>query len=82
MHNRAINSTNNPNDFYEYQIKSGGKEIQNSYKDFCKGMGIEVSESADVEKSIDFLRRTSFKQMSEYITRKHITGNKLLFCHR
>ena len=73
LHNRAINSTNNPNDFYEYQIKSGGKEIQNSYKDFCKGMGIEVSESADVAKSIDFLRRTSFKQMSEYTLQESIS---------
>ena len=28
LHNRAINSTNNPNDFYEYQIKTCSKEFQ------------------------------------------------------
>lgn len=73
LHNRAINSTNNPNDFYEYQIKSGGKEIQDSYEDFCKGMGIGTSEAIDVAKSIDFLRRISVKQMSEYTLQESIS---------
>ena len=66
LHDRAINSTNNPNDFYEYQVKTAGKEFQDSYKVFCKGMGLEVSEIADVAKSIEYLQRISFKQMSEY----------------
>ena len=36
-------------------------------------MGIEVSEAADVAKSIDFLRRISFKQMSEYTLQESIS---------
>lgn len=72
LHDRAINSTNNPNDFYEYQIKSGSKEFQASYKDFCKGMGLEVSDAADIAKSIEFLRRISLKQMSEYTLQENI----------
>lgn len=72
LHTRAINSTDNPNDFYEYQIKPGSEEFQNSYKDFCKGMGLEFSETIDVEKSIDYLRRINFKQMSEYTLQENI----------
>ena len=72
LHNRAMNSTNDPNDFYEYQIKSGSKEFQDSYKDFCKGIGLEISKDVDVAKSIDFLRRINVKQMSEYTLQENI----------
>ena len=72
LHNRAVNSTNNPTDFYEYQIKTGSGEFEDSYKDFCKGMGLEVLESIDIAKSIDYLRRINFKQMSEYALQESI----------
>lgn len=72
LHDRAINSTNDSNDFYEYQIKSGSKEFQTSYNDFCEGMGLEVSDAADIAKSIDFLKRISLKQMSEYTLQENI----------
>lgn len=73
LHDRAINSTNNPNDFYEYQIKTASKEFQDSYKEFCKGMGIMTSENIDVAKSVDYLRRINFKQMSEYTLQESIS---------
>ena len=72
LHTRAINSTDTPTDFYEYQIKAGGKEFQDSYKDFCKGMGLETSDTIDVAKSIDYLRRINIKQMSEYTLQESI----------
>lgn len=72
LHNRAVNSTDNPNDFYEYQVKSGGKEIQDSYEYFCQGMGIEDFKIADIAKSIDFLQRIYIKQMSEYTLQENI----------
>ena len=72
LHTRAVNSTDNPADFCEYQIKPGSKEFQDSYKDFCKGMGLEDSEIIDVAKSVDYLRRINFKQMSEYTLQESI----------
>lgn len=73
LHNRAINSTDNPQDFYEYQIKSGDKKFQESYKDFCRGMDLEPSEIIDVAKSIDYLSRINIKQMSEYTLQENIS---------
>ena len=72
LHTRAINSTDNPAEFYEYQIKAGSKEFQTSYEEFCKGMGLESSETVDVVKSIDYLQRINFKQMSEYTLQESI----------
>ena len=73
LHNRALNSTDRPKDFYEYQIKTGSKEFRNSYMDFCNGMGLKVDETMDVAKSVDFLRRINFKQMSEYALQENIS---------
>lgn len=73
LHNRALNSTDRPKDFYEYQIKTGSKEFRNSYMDFCNGMGLKVDETTDVAKSVDFLRRINFKQMSEYALQENIS---------
>lgn len=73
LHDRAINSTNNPNDFYEYQIKTASKEFQDSYTEFCKGMGLVISENIDVAKSVDYMRRINFKQMSEYTLQECIS---------
>ena len=62
LHDRAINSTNDSNDFYEYQIKSGSKEFQTSYNDFCE--------------EYRFFETYKFKtDVRIYITRKHISGN-------
>lgn len=73
LHTRAINSTDNPTNFYECQIKTGSSEFQNSYKDFCRGMGLESFESIDVAKSVDYLQRINFKQMSEYTLQESIS---------
>lgn len=73
LHNRAVNSTDNPKDFYEHQIKTASQEFHNSYIDFCKGMGLDVDEISDIAKSINFLKRISFKQMPEYTLRESIS---------
>ena len=66
LHDRAVNTNDNPNDFYEYQIKNGSKEFQDAYKDFCKRIGLEIAGVIDIAKSIDYLKRIKFKHMSEY----------------
>lgn len=63
---RAMNTNDNPADFYEFQIQTAGKELKKSYNDFCKGMQLETT---DVAKSIDYLKRINIK---------HISGDILL----
>lgn len=75
LHNRAQNTSGNPEEFYKYQIENGSKEFQNAYIEFCRGMGLNNNETMDVAKSIDFLKRINFKQISEYILKDIISQN-------
>lgn len=72
LHDRAVNSNGNPDDFYQYQIETASREFQNFYKEFCKEMGLDISKTVDISKSIQFLKRIHFKQMSEYVLRESI----------
>lgn len=73
LHDRAINTNDNPADFYAYQIESCSKEFYNFYKDFCEEMGLNIDESADIARSIDYLKRINCKQISEYTLREIIS---------
>lgn len=80
LHNRACNTSDNPNDFISYQIENSGKEFQDFYRDFCYELGFNRNYTEDVSQSIDFLRRISYKQMSEEDLKEHINHNiKFLF---
>lgn len=72
LHNRAINTSGNPMDFYECQIKKSSTKLKNAYEAFCVGMGLKIGEVYDIAKSIDFLRRINFYQMSEYALQESI----------
>lgn len=72
LHNRAINSDNNPDNFLKYQIGKSSKTFQDSYYEFCKIMDLDITKSVDVIKSIEFLKRIDFKQMSEYTLKENI----------
>ena len=43
-----------------------GKEFRDFYKDFCTEMGLNFEKDTDILKSIDYLRRISYKPMPEY----------------
>lgn len=70
--NRARNTSGRVTDFYEYQIKKSNKEFQNFYKGFCEKMGLGYEQEEDIRKSISYLKRIYYKQMSEYELTEYI----------
>lgn len=72
LHDRAMNTSSNFNDFYEFQIKRSSKEFWKFYENFCIGMGLETSNQNDIIRSIDLLQRINLKQISEYTLRESI----------
>lgn len=65
LHDRAMNSTEDAKMFYEHQIKNSDVSFINAYRQFCKYMKLDSSIDADVRKSIEYLKRIKFHQMSE-----------------
>lgn len=72
LHNRACNTSGKAEDFYSIQIMKSSKEFQKFYKSFCAEMGLNSDKSDDVLKSIDYLKRISYKQISEYELQERI----------
>ena len=72
LHSRAVNTTNNPNNFYEHQIKTGSEEFKKAFEYFCKKMELDVNKTSNLERSINYLRRIQVKQMPEYTLRELI----------
>ena len=72
LHERAANTSENPFDFYTYQIKNNSSEFYKFYKDFCEAMGLESEEISGITRSIDFFKRIYLKQMSEYTLKESI----------
>ena len=70
LHDQALNTSGKADDFYNIQIMESSKEFQKFYLEFCLEMGLNVSEDSDYGrvdrlKSIDYLRRIFYKQISE-----------------
>lgn len=70
LHDRALNTSGKADDFYNIQIIGSSKEFQKFYQEFCSEMGLNVSEESDYGrterlKSIDYLKRIFYKQISE-----------------
>ncbi len=66
LNDRANNTSGKAEDFYAVQIMESGKEFRDFYKDFCTEMGLNFEKDMDILKSIDYLRRISYKPMPEY----------------
>ncbi len=82
LHDRAVNTSGNPNDFVKYQIEEDGSEpFRKSYKAFCDYMGLKKEQESDVIKSLDYFRRIEVKQMSEiYVKDSIFQGLEFFFC--
>ncbi len=81
LHSRALNTNNNPRDFYDIQIKSSSKKFQNFYEDICNEMGLSCLNINDISCSIDFLKRIHFNQISEYTLEELINQKiEIYFC--
>lgn len=88
LHDRALNTNGNAQDFYDYQIHESSKEFRDFYHDFCKEMGLEISDEIGVSKSIKWLKRIHFKHMSEHVIGElirqmldmyFVTDNKMVY---
>lgn len=75
LHDRACNTSGKAGDFYSIQIMKSSKEFQKFYKNFCVEMDLNSDKEVDVLKSIDYLKRISYKQISEYELQERINQN-------
>lgn len=66
LHKRACNTSGEAEDFYSEQIMKSSKEFQQFYRSFCSEMGLKSDKTDDISKSIDYLKRISYNQISEY----------------
>ena len=66
LHDRACNTSGKVEDFYSIQIMKSSKKFQKFYKNFCDEMGLNSDDNNDIFKSIDYLKRIYYKQISEY----------------
>lgn len=75
LHNRACNTSGKAEDFYLVQIKKSSKDFQKFYENFCIEMDLNIEDKSDILKSIDYLKRIYYKQMSEYELQERINQN-------
>jgi len=83
LYNRACNSNDNAKDFLNVQIRKSSKDFQRFYDRFCKEMKIDINDDIDVLKSIHYLKRILYKQISEYELKQSINQKiQYLFCNQ
>ena len=75
LNDRANNTSGKAEEFYDFQIMNSSKEFQSFYENFCKEMNIEIGRESGILKSIDYLKRIYYKQISEYEIQELITQN-------
>lgn len=73
LNDRANNTSGKADEFYDFQIMNSSKEFKNFYENFCKEMNIEIGRESGILKSIDYLKRIYYKQISEYEIQELIT---------
>ena len=79
--NRAKNTSGKAEDFNQ-QIFNSGKEFIRFYEAFCSEMELDKNNETDVLMAIDYLKRISYKQISEYELNERINQNiQYWFCN-
>ena len=66
LHDRASNTSGKTEDFYSIQIMKSSKPFQEFYEKFCFEMDLNSDEDDYILKSINYLKRIYYKQISEY----------------
>lgn len=78
---RAKNTSGKAEDFKQ-QIFNSGKEFIRFYEAFCSEMELDKNNETDVLRAIDYLKRISYKQISEYELNERINQNiQYWFCN-
>lgn len=62
---RAKNTSDNPRDFYENQVKKSDDKMIKCYSNYCKRMKLNPEDERDLIQSIDYLNRTNYHQTSD-----------------
>lgn len=62
---RAINTNNNGQDFYEYQVQKSSKEFIRFTNNVCKEFNINTNSDNDLLTLIDYLRRIKYRQFPD-----------------
>jgi hypothetical protein len=62
---RARNSNNSVEDFYNYQINEAGVGTKRLFENYCKAMDIDYNNEEGMKKSINYLSRTHYRQISD-----------------
>lgn len=62
---RAKNTSDNPRDFYENQVKKSDDKMIKCYSNYCKRMKLNPEDERDLIQSIDYLNRTNYHQIPD-----------------
>ncbi|WP_394903687.1 hypothetical protein [Clostridium butyricum] len=62
---RANNNDGNYEHFYEKQINESAEQFGKFYRDYTKAMELNISEEKDILKSMDYLKRTMYRQIPD-----------------
>ena len=77
--NRAKNNNGDAKEFYEYQIKSS-KDTSSDFKKYCDELELNINNMYDVQKAMDYLRRTEVEDISDNFIYDYLNNYiKLLF---
>ena len=70
--NRANNTDVDYEYFYNNQICKSSKQLQKFYIDYAEAMDLNIKEKKDIIKSIDYLKRTLYRQEPDFQLREII----------
>lgn len=63
--NRAKNTSENPNDFYQIQVLNSSKDFITFFNNFCQAMGIDSEREKDLVKCLSYINRIVYRQMPD-----------------
>lgn len=63
--NRAKDSSENADDFFNFQIGQSGKKVRDFFENFCNVMDIDPNNEQDKEKCMSYLKRIKLNQIPE-----------------
>lgn len=77
----AKNSSGDAKDFYNNQILKTNEQTKKFYLDYCEGMDLDITKEIDQIKSLDYLKRTYYRQVPDAELKNIIMAKiKYLFC--
>lgn len=63
---RALNNDNNPNDFYNIQIKGSGKDTTNLFNDICKQLKFDTNTNSGLNLAYQYFKKIRIRQWPDY----------------